>query len=529
MKHLPGGSQAESLYELAWNHAQDSTFAVDTETGIIVDVNPAAEFLTGYARSRLIGMHFTALHPQAEHEQLKSEFARIGLEPFSVSGFHVQRQNGDLAPVFIWSSVALRHNGRPVAIGEFRDITEFQQQEHRLRTKRWALAAYAGAALALGQAASAENLLQSICAAVTQEPAYVLAWVVLDGDSGQAFQVAAASGPAMEYLNGLPLSPNEDDRHGTGPLRICMRTGQLQLMQDVETSSMRTHWRERAVRCGIRSGVFIPLAFKGKRRGALVVYAGRPHAFEPVAIEVFQHLAEQIGHGIHALDQGRIHSAEHLQLVKMQSQLTEALSAMVASIVLAMEMRDPYTSGHQARVAKIAVAIGRELGWAEERLQGLRVAAQVHDIGKISIPAEILTKPGNLSPVERTMINQHAETGYAILKDIPFPWPIGEIVRQHHEKLDGSGYPRGLKGDEILPEAKVLAVADVVEAMAAYRPYRPGIKLSAVLQRIEKEAGVAFDSEAVRICVRLFREKRLVIPRSVPISAPVTQSAVPRC
>jgi HD-GYP domain-containing protein (c-di-GMP phosphodiesterase class II) len=162
-------------------------------------------------------------------------------------------------------------------------------------------------------------------------------------------------------------------------------------------------------------------------------------------------------------------------------------------------------------VAEIAVAIGREMGWPEARIQGLRVAAQVHDIGKISIPAEILTKPGHLNVAEKAMINQHSETGYTILKDIPFAWPIAEIVRQHHEKLDGSGYPRGLKADEMLPEAKVLAVADIVEAMASYRPYRPGIPLDVVLKEIEKDAGTLLDPEAVRVCVSLFRDKHFVV------------------
>jgi HD-GYP domain-containing protein (c-di-GMP phosphodiesterase class II) len=164
-------------------------------------------------------------------------------------------------------------------------------------------------------------------------------------------------------------------------------------------------------------------------------------------------------------------------------------------------------------VADIAVAMGRELGWPEEQLHGLRVAALVHDIGKISIPAEILTKPGKLNAAERAMINMHPETGYFILKDIPFVWPIAEIVRQHHEKLDGSGYPLGLRGNAILPEARVLAVADIVEAMTAYRPYRPGIALDTVLKEMEAQAGPLLDAEAVRVCVALFREKRLVLPR----------------
>jgi len=184
--------------------------------------------------------------------------------------------------------------------------------------------------------------------------------------------------------------------------------------------------------------------------------------------------------------------------------------------VLAMEMRDPYTAGHQSRVAEIAVAIGKEMGWPENRLQGLRVAAQVHDIGKISIPAEILTKPGRYTVPERIMVQVHPETAYTILKDIPFAWPIADIVRQHHEKIDGSGYPFGLRGDAILPEAKILAVADIVEAMASDRPYRAALGLEAALAEIKELAGTLLDAEVVRVCTALFRENRLSLQTEKP-------------
>jgi HD-GYP domain-containing protein (c-di-GMP phosphodiesterase class II) len=142
----------------------------------------------------------------------------------------------------------------------------------------------------------------------------------------------------------------------------------------------------------------------------------------------------------------------------------------------------------------------------------VRLAAQIHDIGKISIPIEILTKPVQLTTTERAMIKTHPETAYAILKDIPFAWPIADIVRQHHEKLDGSGYPMGLMADEILPEAKVLAVADIVEAMSSLRPYRPALGLEAALAEVEKEAGTTLDPKAVQACLRLFREKHFLLP-----------------
>jgi len=355
--------------------------------------------------------------------------------------------------------------------------------------------------------------LQAICAAITNKSVYVLAWVgVAEDGPGKPVRVAAVAGRARDYLDGLHLSWAEDAQTGKSAMGACIRIGKIQNMFDSETCETYAPWRERARQYGIRSVVCIPLRVEGGWRGVLIIYAASPNAFEAQAIDVFQHLAEQIAHAVHASDQGMALTAGQIVLENTQKQLTQALSAMVAPMIAAMEMRDPYTAGHESRVADIAVAIGEEMGWREERLHGLRVAAQVHDIGKISIPAEILTKPTKLSTGEWAVIREHPETGYTILKDIPFAWPVAEIVRQHHERLDGSGYPRGLKGDEILPEAMILAVADVVEAMASYRPYRPAIKLNIVLQEIQKQAGTLLDAEAVRVCVSLFRDKHFMVP-----------------
>jgi len=172
-----------------------------------------------------------------------------------------------------------------------------------------------------------------------------------------------------------------------------------------------------------------------------------------------------------------------------------------------MDQRDPYTAGHQQRVGEIAGAIAAEMGLDADTQRGLRVAGAVHDIGKISVPTEILGKPGRISAIEMAIIKTHAQEGYEILKGIDFPRPVAEVVRQHHECIDGSGYPRGLKGDEIVLEARVLAVADVVEAMASDRPYRPGIGIDKALAEIERGRGTAYDANAVDACLRLFREK----------------------
>jgi HD-GYP domain-containing protein (c-di-GMP phosphodiesterase class II) len=261
----------------------------------------------------------------------------------------------------------------------------------------------------------------------------------------------------------------------------------------------------------MRSCACIPLRLEGGWHGTLNVYSAQPNAFDSAPIEVFEHLAEQVVHGIQAMERKHLLEAERRNLEKTQRHLTEALSASISAMVTAMEMRDPYTAGHENRTAEIACAIGREMGWPENQLQGLRMAAMVHDIGKISIPTEILTKPARLTVEEYALVKKHPDSSYAILKDIPFTWPVADIVRQHHEKLDGSGYPLGLKGDEILPEAKVLTVADIVEAMAAERPYRGALGLEVALQEVERQAGTKLDAEIVRTCASLFREGRLVI------------------
>jgi PAS domain S-box-containing protein/putative nucleotidyltransferase with HDIG domain len=513
LNYFPQVNEPHSLYELSWAYAPECMFAMDANTGVIVDVNPAAEALMGYSRDELIGMHQSQLHPEAEREHSKSEFRRAAEQPSPHSGFHLLRKDSQTVPVMAWSSKSIELEGRLVLIVVCRDITDLEQREHQLATKSWALSAYAAAAMALWQKHSHQSLLGGICEAITRESVYLLAWVGIAEDGpGKPIRTAAAAGSAAGYLDGLRLSWSESEEWGRGPTGVCVRTGRLQMVEDTESAEIFRPWAERARKFGIRSSVSISFSSNGGARGVLVVYAGRPSAFEPVAIDVFVHLAEQIGHSLHAIEQEQLLEAERKHTARAEEQLTKALSGMVMPIVMAMEMRDPYTVGHQGRVAEIAVAIGREMGWTAARLEGLRVAAQVHDIGKISIPAEILTKPGKLNDAERGMINAHAEIGYTILKDIPFPWPIAEMVRQHHEKLDGSGYPRGLKADQILPEAKVLAVADIVEAMASYRPYRAGIKLHLVLRQIEKDAGVLLDPEAVRICVSLFREKHFMLP-----------------
>jgi len=194
-----------------------------------------------------------------------------------------------------------------------------------------------------------------------------------------------------------------------------------------------------------------------------------------------------------------------------QKRLKLALDGTIAVVARIVELRDPYTAGHQERVSLLACAIAREMGHLESLGQALRVAGLLHDVGKIAVPSEILSKPTRLTDTEIKLVRSHAEAGYQILKDIIFPWPIADIVRQHHERLDGSGYPQGLRGKDICLGGRVLAIADVVEAIATHRPYRPALGIEFALEEVERGRGTLFDTDAVNACLRLFRKHGLTL------------------
>ena len=188
-------------------------------------------------------------------------------------------------------------------------------------------------------------------------------------------------------------------------------------------------------------------------------------------------------------------------------ELRRAMEGTLEAMASIVEIRDPFTAGHQQRVAKLASAIAEEKGLPKEQIEGIRVAGLVHDIGKIYVPVSILSKPGKLDEHEFEMLKAHPEVGYKILKKIKFPWPIAQIVLEHHERIDGSGYPQGLSDESILLEARILGVADVVEAMASHRPYRPALGIDKALEEISRNKGILYDPDVVNACIKLFSER----------------------
>ena len=246
------------------------------------------------------------------------------------------------------------------------------------------------------------------------------------------------------------------------------------------------------------------LAIKAIKGGAAdYVYKNR---LSKLSTAVPSALAEARDKAERRLAEQRLRSA----LDWIQKQQAETIAALASVTVIG----DPYTSGHQQRMASLACAIAEEMGLDPDLVDGIRVAGTLHDIGKIAVPAEILAKPRKLNELELGLVRMHSETSYEILREIEFQWPVAEMVYEHHERYDGTGYQRGLKGDEILLEARVMAVADVLEAMISHRHYRPAHELEAALEEIESGSGTLYDAEVCDACLSLFREKGYVLEQS---------------
>ncbi len=307
--------------------------------------------------------------------------------------------------------------------------------------------------------------------------------------------------------SGFPPIPLEEEGYGTQSRVI--RTGEPLYFPDFreairQTKTNYTFDEKGSIAKGLpplgaeeisaNSALLVPLKVAGKTIGVVQLQSNRRDAYTEEAMSLLCGLANV--------------AAVAIQNAQLYEKIEKALETTIQTLGLTTEMRDPYTAGHQRRVADLACAIAKEMRIDAQAIRGIRAAGLVHDIGKLSVPAEILSKPSALTPLEFSLVKAHAQTGYDILKGIVFPWPVAEMVLQHHERLDGSGYPQGLSGDAIVLGARILAVADVVEAMASHRPYRAALGIDKALGEIARGAGTVYDAQATSACLRLFAERR---------------------
>lgn len=379
--------------------------------------------------------------------------------------------------------------------------------EKNLKTKERALKTLAKSNKALVTASSEQDLLEKICRIIVETGGYQLAWVgYAENDEKKTIQPLAQAGYDNDYLKKVNITWAET-KLDQGPAGKAIRSGKPSIMKNIVSDPRRASWRKQALKRGYSSSIALPLKNKGKTFGALNICAKEPDAFDSEEINLLKELAEDLTYGIVSMRDRVLQKTSEKELKKTLKKLRGALGGTIQVIELMVEERDPYTAGHQRRVTDLARSISNEMGLSSNQIEAIRMAGLIHDIGKISIPSEILSKPTQLTETEFELIKKHPQVGYEILKNIDFPWPVAEIVLQHHERLDGSGYPDGLKNSQILMEARVLGVADVVEAMSSHRPYRAGLGKKKALEEIKKNKGTLYEPEAVDACVRLIAEK----------------------
>lgn len=497
--------ESEEKFRSITASAQDAILMIDAK-GDISYWNEAAERVLGYSADEAVG---TNLHNLIAPERFMDAHLK-GFKEFQHTGqgaaigktveLAAIKKDGTEFPVELSMSSILRKDGWG-AIGIIRDISERKASESAINRANRALKTLSAGNLALVHATSEDELLKEVTRVIVETGGYSLAVVdyAEDGPEKRLNPVAWYGFSGEEYwLNDLCWKEMEK---GVLPAGAAVREGVTQIYRDISDPITCPNWREASMQRGYVSHISLPL-FDGKKPfGALSIYSSQEESFDEEEIHLLEELANDLAYGIQN-QRTRAASEKHEELLR------EGLEQTILAISATVESRDPYTAGHQKRVAELAVAIAEEMGLDQNEIEGIRFAAIIHDLGKIHIPAEILSKPGRLSDIEFMLIQTHPQAGYDIIKDVRFPWPIAQYVLQHHEHIDGSGYPQGLKGDEILLGAKIISVADVIEAISSHRPYRSALGIQIALDEVLKGRGTHYDNDVVDACLKLFNKKK---------------------
>lgn len=379
-----------------------------------------------------------------------------------------------------------------------RDVTAEQQAHQELISLNRVLLTLSKGNHTMVHAESEQRLLEEICRVFTREGDYPLAWVSVPSGEEEALERLTADGELQESLVqwGWDKVALAEQTH---PIVAAFSSGDNLIINCCDATTRHYDLDQAMEAIGIHTVFLLPIRYQQQVFGIIGVFSRLPGETQAKELALLDELASDLGFGVQS-HRTRVAHEEGIQ------RLNSAMMDTIEAVSIALEKRDPYTAGHQKRVSSLSAAIAREMGYSDDRIEGIRLGSMVHDIGKISVPAEILNRPGKLSNDEFGIIKAHPESGYDILKGVDFPWPIAQMALQHHERLDGSGYPQGLKGDAIVAEARILAVADVVEAITSHRPYRASLGLDIALGEIERGRGTAYDAVVVDACLHLFRE-----------------------
>jgi len=505
MSRADHGDGLNALFRGIVNSSADAIAVIDPQMRLVY-ASPSGWQLLGYEPTELLGKDLLrVVHPDDAKEVLEHltrTLATLGEAP--PKEFRILTRSGQ--PRHVESSATNRLDD-PAVRGVILMIRDVSERAHLTR----ALRTLGEANQALVRSTDELGLLRQMCETVVDAGGYPLAWVgFAEDDAARTVRPVAGAG-AVDYLQDLQISW-ADDEYGRGPTGTSIRTGTVQVTHDLRKVAGFSPWRERAKAHGFLTSLVLPLSKQGQIIGALSIYSDEIGTFGPQSVALLQELADDLTYGIASL--------------RDAARLSRSLEATIGALATMSEIRDPYTAGHQCRVGALSAAVAVDLGLSDHVVSGIRVAGELHDVGKIAVPSEILSRPVKLTVAEMELVKCHPRSGFDIVRGIDFPWPVAEMVLQHHERLDGSGYPLGLRGDQVLQGSRILAVADTVEAMSNHRPYRPALGLDLALAEITAGAGLHYDPDVVDACVALFEEGRFGFD-TVPLTSPADSWVLP--
>lgn len=492
--------ESEKKFKELYESAPDGYFTLD-EDGKITEANKTLVEIMGYEKKELKGKPFSLFMSEGIKEEFNKTFPQFNEKCFTDKEFRLVRKNG--AEVYVRFRSKAKQNGNGGFLEyncTLRDITKRKETENKLK-------ALYDLSKKVSSIVSKEDLLPWIAEeAVKLLDVDECVYRIREGDY-------LIKGGGTE--EGMMLMKKEKLKIGESLSgKIALEKKPL-VVKDMRGEKMyiKEH-REIAKRLGFVSFLGVPMMAEDKVVGVMNVITRKPRKFSKTDIEVLTAFSD---HAAIALQNARLfenlekglNAYENVEekLQESMGKLRKAMGGIINTMALTVETKDPYTAGHQKRVSDLARSIATEMRLSIHQIDAIRMAGSIHDLGKISIPGEILSKPGKISEAEFNLIKTHTQVGYDLLKEIDFPWPIAKIVLQHHERLNGSGYPQGLSGKDIVIEARIIAVADVVEAMASHRPYRPSLGIDTALEEISKNKGILYDPKVADVCLRLFKEK----------------------
>jgi PAS domain S-box-containing protein len=482
----------EAHFRALVENSADIMAVTDVDAVILTIAGPVEEIL-GLSADDLIGVSMFDFVRPVDVARARSLWStRMTTRGrMHAEDFWTQRLDGGWVCLSVMTTNCLDDSAIAGMVVTVRDVTRNRNHESGQGILR-------AASAALMLARSERDLFDEICRVIVAEEPYELAWIgVGDNTRSLGFRVLSTAGNNNGYVEAVEWA--FEHRTIRGAVVEVLESGHPIIVQDVETMPKTNPFRQILLDHGYRSSVLLPLPFGESDIGVIGIYSRRPGAFGDDAVDILNTLAGDIVFGIDAIRTRAAHD-------EYRARYEASLGTAVGAIATAAELRDPYTAGHQRRVARLAEAIAVVLGVENDLVAGIGVAASIHDIGKLIVPSQILSKPGPLTETEFELVKEHAQAGYDVVAGIDFPWPAADMILQHHERLDGSGYPNGLHDAEIGLGGRIIAVADVVEALMSHRPYRPALGIDVAVGTIAHERGKLLCADAVDACLRLLAD-----------------------